>query len=196
MLEDGAEREGDPDAPGRRRFAGFRLYAKDIADVEGLARYLEAGGLEVDTDAARIAWTFAMDRNLTALFGLLVACAALGVAGALAACLWANVTRKRRELSLLRLLGTSARGLALFPLVQASLVALMGAALAALATLASAAGVNALYRDAYGGVALCRVLPWHLGIAALGVLLLAIAAGAAAVRPVLAIAPAEGLREE
>jgi putative ABC transport system permease protein len=28
MLEDGAEREGDPDAPGRRRFAGFRLYAK------------------------------------------------------------------------------------------------------------------------------------------------------------------------
>ena len=82
-LEDVAERETAPDAAGRRSFAGFRLYARDIADVGGLARVLEAQGLEVETNAARIAWVFTMDRNLTTLFLMLVGCAGIGVAGAI-----------------------------------------------------------------------------------------------------------------
>ena len=196
LLEDVAEREGAPDAAGQRSFAGFRLYARDIADVAGLQRHVEAQGFEVETNAGRIAWVFTMDRNLTILFLMLVACAGVGVAGALAATLWGNVARKRRSLSLLRLMGLSARRLAWFPLIQAALVALVGAALAALATIGAAAAINAGFGGAYGIPALARILPWHLGAAASGALGLSLLAGAIAVRPVLRIAPAEGLRGE
>ena len=196
LLEDVAEREGAPDAAGQRSFAGFRLYARDIADVAGLQRHVEAQGFEVETNAGRIAWVFTMDRNLTVLFLVLVACAGLGVAGALAATLWGNVQRKRRSLSLLRLMGLPARHLAFFPLVQAALVALLGAGVAGLAALGAAAAVNGVFGEAYGIPALARILPWHLGAATGATFGLSLFAGTLAVRPVLRIAPAEGLRGE
>lgn len=197
FLEDSTEQEGAaPDAAGTgRSFASFRLYARDIADVAGLARHLESQGLEVETNAGRIAWVFRMDRNLTALFLLLVGCAAVGVALALAATLWSNVARKRRSLSLLRLLGCPTGELVLFPLVQAALVALAGAGLAAAVAVGAAAAVNAIFAPAFGLASLALVLPWHLGAALGGALLVGLLAGATATRPILGIAPAEGLRE-
>jgi putative ABC transport system permease protein len=199
LLEDSSEREGLASLDGApapaRTYASFRLYAHDIADVPGLARALEAQGLEVDTEEARIAWAFRMDRNLTVLFLVLVGCAAIGVALALVATLWANVARKRRALSLLRLLGCPAARLAVFPLVQAALVALGGAALAAGAALGGAAAINRVFAPALDIPALATVLPWHLAAATGATLALGLLAGLAAVRPILGIAPAEGLRE-
>ncbi|MCZ8150664.1 MAG: hypothetical protein O9325_22755 [Roseomonas sp.] len=200
-LEDSTEQdpfaapqgEAVPAAP--RVFAAFRLYARDIAGVAPLAEALEAQGLEVETQAARIGWVFRTDRNLTLLFLVLVGCAGVGVALALAATLWGNVLRKRRALSLLRLLGCPARHLALFPLVQAALVALAGSALAAAVALGGAALVNAVFAPAFGLAGLATLLPWHLAAAAGATLLIALVAGVAATRPILGIAPAEGLRE-
>ena len=160
-----------------------------------VAADLEAEGLEVETHAARIGWVFRTDRNLTLLFLVLVGCAAIGVALALAATLWGNVLRKRRALSLLRLLGCPARRLALFPIVQAGLVALAGAALAAAGALCGAALMNAVFAPAFGLPGLATVLAWHLAAATGATLGIALLAGAAAVRPILGIAPAEGLRE-
>jgi len=195
FLEDGIERDTAPDAPDEREFASFRLYASDITVVEQLARHLEAAGLEVDTGGASIARVFGINRNLTFLFALIGSCAAIGVGGALAAILWTNVARKRRSLSLLRLIGTSAGSLAVFPLVQAGLIAMIGAALASAAALAAAAGINTLYGETYGMGELCLILPEHLAGAALGVLAIAMLAAAVAVRPILGIAPAEGIVE-
>ncbi|MGX9964290.1 FtsX-like permease family protein [Roseomonas sp. F4] len=195
LLEDLGEREGATDIPAQRTFASFRLYARDVADVAGLQRHLESQGMEVDSDAGRIAFAFRIDRNLTLLFLVLVGCASLGVAGALAAALWSNVVRKRRSLSLLRLMGMPAARLALFPLVQAGLVVLAGCALAAGATAGGAAIINALFAEAQGVPTLARVVAWHLAAATLGALLLGLLAGGLAVRPVLRIAPSEGLRD-
>lgn len=187
--------QGEP-APETRPFAAFRLFARDIDDVAVLERDLVAEGNDVVTDAARIAWTRTLDRNLTALFAILAACAALGVAVALGASLWANVERKRAALSLLRLMGVEPGALRAFPLVQAAVVALAGSAIAAAAALLAAEAINRGFGGAYLEASeLCAIRGRDVLVATAAVLVLALVAGLAALRPVLRIAPAEGMRE-
>ena len=177
-------------------FPSFRLYARDITDVGTLEAALLAQGMEVRTEVARIGWTLSIDRNLSALFAVLTGCGAAGVAVTLAVSLWGNVARKRRSLSLLRLLGLPARALVVFPLVQGGLVAGLGSLLAAGAALAVGATINAAYGVAYlEGSALCVIAPSHILATIAGAVLVALLASLVAVRPVLRIAPSEGMRE-
>jgi putative ABC transport system permease protein len=178
-------------------FPSFRLYARDITDVAMLERDLLAQGMEIRTEVGRIGWTLSIDRNLTTLFAVLTACGAAGVAVTLAVSLWGNVARKRRALSLLRLLGLPARALVVFPLVQGGLIALIGSALAAGTALAVGGMINAAYGTAYlEGSKLCVIAPSHILFAFAGALALALLASLVAVRPVLRIAPSEGMREQ
>jgi putative ABC transport system permease protein len=182
--------------PAARLFPSFRLYAASIDDVARLDAELTAEGLNVETNAGAIAWTRRLDANLTVLFAILLACAVAGVGVALGASLWANVERKRRSLSLLRLMGLGRRALAVFPLAQGALVAGLGWLAAAAVALAVAAAMNAALAETYlGGAALCRLRAVDLAVALAVALALALAAGLAALRPILAIEPAEGLRE-
>ncbi len=177
-------------------FPSFRLYARDITDVSALERDLLAQGMEVRTEVARIGWTLSIDRNLTALFAVLTACGGAGVAVTLAVSLWGNVARKRRALSLLRLLGLPAHALIAFPVVQGGLVAAFGSLLAAAVALGVAAVINAAYGVAYlEGSRLCHIAPIHVAATMGGATLLALLASLAAARPVLGIAPSEGMRE-
>ncbi|WP_439577814.1 hypothetical protein [Elioraea sp.] len=182
--------------PAERLFPSFRLYAAGIDDVERLDAELTAAGLNVQTNAGAITWTRRLDANLTVLFAILLGCAVAGVGVALGASLWANVERKRRSLSLLRLMGLGRRALAVFPLAQGALVAGFGWLVAAAVTLAVAAAMNAALSGAYlGGAPLCRVRAVDLAGALAVALALALGAGLGALRPILAIEPAEGLRE-
>jgi putative ABC transport system permease protein len=195
-LEAFQERETGRSDATRHEFPSFRLYAKDITDVATLERDLLAEGLEVRTDVARITWTLSIDRNLGTLFAVLSACGGAGVAVTLALSLWGNVARKRRALSLLRLLGLPARALIVFPLVQGALVAGIGSLLAAGVALAVAAMINAAYGTAYlEGSPLCVIAPTHILVTIAGAVAMALLASLAAVRPVLRIAPSEGMRE-
>lgn len=178
-------------------FPSFRLYARDITDVARLERDLLEQGMEIRTEVGRIAWTLSIDHNLTTLFAVLTACGAAGVAVTLAVSLWGNVARKRRALSLLRLLGLPAHALVVFPLVQGSLIALIGSVLAAFTALAVGGMINAAYGTAYlEGSQLCVIAPIHILFACAGALALALLASLVAVRPVLRIAPSEGMREQ
>lgn len=197
-LEAFQERDGTrPDANSAdHTFPSFRLYARDITDVAALERDLLAQGMEVRTEVARIGWTLSIDRNLTTLFAVLTACGAAGVAVTLAVSLWGNVARKRRALSLLRLLGLPAGALVVFPVVQGGLVAFLGSLVAAGVALAVAAVINAAYGVAYlEGNQLCHIAPLHILITVAGATALALLASLVAVRPVLRIAPSEGMRE-
>jgi putative ABC transport system permease protein len=177
-------------------FPSFRLYARDIIDVATLEADLLAQGMEIRTEVGRIGWTLSIDRNLTALFAILTACAAAGVAVTLAVSLWGNVARKRRALSLLRLLGLPARALVAFPLVQGGLIAAIGSSLAAGVALAVGAMINAAYGTAYlEGNALCVIAPHHILASIAGSIALALLASLIALRPVLRISPSEGMRE-
>jgi putative ABC transport system permease protein len=192
-----AAQESDA-APARAYpFASFRLYARDIGDVLTLERDLNQAGYTVSSDARAIAQTTGIDRSLGRLFLVLTGCASLGAMVALASSLWGNVERKRRALSLLRLLGVPARALVAFPLLQAALVAGIGALCGAALALSVGAAINLTNRGAYlGGDALCRLGPGEIAGATAITLALALVAGAAAVRPVLRLQPADGLREQ
>ena len=195
-LEAFQERDsGQTQAPAHI-FPSFRLYARDITDVATLERDLLAQSMEVRTEVGRIGWTLSIDRNLTTLFAVLTACGAAGVAVTLAVSLWGNVARKRRALSLLRLLGLPASALVVFPLVQGGLVAALGSLLGAAVALAVGATINAAYGGAYlEGNELCVIAPVHILATVASAIVLALLASLAAVRPVLRIAPSEGMRE-
>ncbi len=195
-LEAFQERDtGQTQAPAHI-FPSFRLYARDITDVATLERDLLAQSMEVRTEVGRIGWTLSIDRNLTTLFAVLTGCGAAGVAVTLAVSLWGNVARKRRALSLLRLLGLPARALVVVPLVQGGLVAAIGSLLGAGIALAVGAIINAAYGVAYlEGSQLCVIAPIHIVVTVASAILLALLASLIAVGPVLRIAPSEGMRE-
>jgi putative ABC transport system permease protein len=124
----------------RRGYAGFRMYAKSIDQVEGLKSYLESQGIPVFHEAERINDVVMLDRQLTRFFWFI---AAIGIAGAiatLAASLYASAERKSYELSVLRLLGFTRFEIMQFPAWQALVLTAFGFALS-LAVYFSAAGV-------------------------------------------------------
>ncbi|WP_295385982.1 FtsX-like permease family protein [uncultured Thiodictyon sp.] len=188
--------EGAAPRTGPRRFARFRLYAASIYAVAGLAADLAADGVEVRTAAVEIAAMQGLDRNLSRVFWLIALIGSLGFLASLAANLLANVERKRRELAVVRLIGFPTRSLILFPVAQAVLVALLGAATALLAYLPVAVALNSWFADSLRpGESICRLLPSHLLLALTATLLGAAAAAAWAGWRAARIAPAEGLRD-
>ncbi|MGE0746544.1 MAG: FtsX-like permease family protein [Rhodospirillales bacterium] len=200
FLDDLAPPDAQPgeSANWNRSYAGFRAHARRLEDVVALDHALRSAGVEVDTRAGEIAGLLALDRNLALLFALIAGLGGLGYLVSLGVGLYANVERKRRELSLLRLVGITGRGLTLLPVTQAAAIALCGAAIAAAVALAVAAVVNRVAADAAmsEGHALCSIAPVHLAVATAvtlaGAVLAAAFAGARAAR----IEPAEGLRDE
>lgn len=179
-----------------RRFSRFRLYARTLEDVEPLADHLASLGIETVTQAAAIRSVLAMNRSLTTLFALVAGLGGFGYLVALAASLWSSVERKRRTLSLLRLLGLPGWGLALFPLVQGALIALSGFVLALCLYAAAALVVNRHFaQDLLQGEQLAFLAPRYVLLALLVTLLVALAAAGEAARRAARIDPAEGLRD-
>ncbi|MEE4329584.1 MAG: FtsX-like permease family protein, partial [Wenzhouxiangella sp.] len=162
---------------GERRFAGFRLYARDTADVAGLRQGLQNQGIDVRTRQADIDLVAALDRNLGIVFWIIAAIAILGFALSFGSSVWANVDRKQYDFSVLRLTGFRTRAIVWFPIVQALLTAVLGWTIASLAYFGVETGLNALLSDTVGsGQSVCRLLPRHFLIA----LLMALSAAALA----------------
>lgn len=181
--------------PGKGRvYPGFRLYARTLEDVAPLRSALVAEGLEVVTQADAIDNVRRLARNLDLLFAAIAALGGSGYVAATAAASLATVERKRRELSLLRLLGLPTRGLLLFPLAQAACTAGFGLLLAFVLYFGASFGLNLLFATDTGEQ-LCRLLPQHAAIAVgatlTAVALAALVGGLRATR----IEPSEGWRE-
>ncbi len=149
-----------------RAFAGFRLYAAELEDVAGLRRGLMAQGIDVRTRIADIELVQSLDRNLSIVFWIIAIIAAMGYGLSFGSSVWANIDRKRREFSVLRLTGFRTRGIVWFPVLQAMLTGLLGWLIAAVAFFAVQWGLNSLFADNIGGgQAVCRLLPVHFLIA-------------------------------
>jgi putative ABC transport system permease protein len=188
--------EGDEPRSGDRSFASARIYARDLDDVAPLAEHLRSQGVEVVTRARDIETVKAIDRVLSLIFVVL---AAIGVAGyllSLAASLWANVDRKRREIALLRLVGLRTGPVVGFPAVQALIVAVAGILLSAtlyagVSTLFNRAFATELRRDEF----VCRLLPGDAAAAVALTLVFALSASAVGGYRATRIDPAESLRD-
>ncbi|HEX7718792.1 MAG TPA: ABC transporter permease, partial [Woeseiaceae bacterium] len=149
-----------------RHYAGFRLYARELEDVAGLRAGLMDQGIDVRTRVADIELVQSLDRNLGIVFWIIAIIAATGYGLSFGSSIWANIDRKRREFSVLRLTGFRSRGIVWFPVVQAMLTGVLGWTIAAVVFFAVQAGLNALFAASVGGdQAVCRLLPQHFLIA-------------------------------
>jgi putative ABC transport system permease protein len=187
---------GEPSGSERREFARFRLYAGSIYQVAALRDALLEEGIEVRTQADEIETMQALDRNLSRVFWLIAVIGVSGFLASLAANLSANVERKRRELSVIRLLGFPTRSIVLFPITQSMLIGTLGAVGAGVIYFPVALTLNAWFASSLrSGELICRLLPGHLLLALLVTLVCsALAAGWAGFR-VARIEPAEGIRD-
>lgn len=180
-----------------RSFASFRLYARDIRDVPPLRDDLMRQGFDVATRAEDIETALAVESGLGWVFSVVTVFSVLGFVLTLGLHLAASVLEKARELSLLRLLGIDAVGVALLPSIQGALIAGTGATLAGLGAWVMQPLVNARLAGLGGPdgpmMALQPVhLFWAFGLSAAAGALSGCAAGWRAGR----MQVAEGLRHD
>ncbi|QHF01167.1 MULTISPECIES: ABC transporter permease [Pseudomonas syringae group] len=186
--------EGEPRSDKPRIYPAFRLYARGLNDVEPLRRYFADNGILVSTQSQAIAQVQSLSRNLTIVFWVIAGLAVAGAGAAIFAGALASVERKRRELSVLRLLGFSTGGLLLFVVLQAlysgTLAAVLGAALYGVAEL----GLNRLFVQV-GGEYASHLLPHHYLVALLAVLGASTVAATLGGLRVARIEASEGIRD-
>ncbi len=188
--------DGAQVSDGPRNFAGFRLFARRLEDVAALRRGLMAQGIDVRTRVADIELVRALDRNLSIVFLIIAGIAATGYGFSFGSSVWANVDRKRREFSVLRLTGFRTRSIVWFPILQAMLTGALGWLIAVVAFFVVQSGLNALFIDNLGGgQAVCRILPRHLAVALVLTLLAAAVAAALGGIRVAQLEPSLALRE-
>ncbi|WP_313599297.1 ABC transporter permease [Pseudomonas sp.] len=178
----------------QRVYPAFRLYARSLNDVEPLRVFFARQNMLVSTQALNIAQVQSLSRNLSIVFWIIAGLALAGAFAAIFAGALAAVARKRRELSVLRLLGFSTGALLLFVVLQAlysaSLAAVLSAGLYGLAE----AGLNQLFVQVPGEHA-SRLLAHHYGLALVAVLGISAVAAACGGWRVARIQASEGIRD-
>ncbi len=187
---------GDKEETGVREYPSFRLYAKTIYDVKKLVTELENEGINVKANMSQINTVQSLDRNLTIIFWIIACVAAVGFSFSLGASLWANVDRKQKELSILRLVGFQSGKIILFPLFQSMYTSLLGWLLAVLIYLMAELGINQILApNLQIDRVICYLLPqhffWALGLTVFIAFTAAILGGVRAA----AIEPSDGLRD-
>jgi putative ABC transport system permease protein len=120
----------------------------------------------------------------------------VGFAFSLGASLWANVDRKRKDLSVLKLVGFKSGRIVLFPVMQSCYTAVLGWLLAVLVYLAFEQLINRFLAPRLNlDRALCFLLTehffWALGLTFTTALVAAILGGLRAAK----VEPSEGLRD-
>ncbi len=179
-----------------RSYPSFRMYARSIYDVENLVKNLEDQGVRVKANAAEIATVQSIDRNLSIIFWIIACVGAAGFAFSLGASLWANVDRKKKELSILRLLGFKSGRIVLFPVMQSLYTAILGWLLAVLVYLVFEQLINSVLAPRLNlDQTLCYLISdhffWALGLTLATAIFAAIIGGIRAAE----IEPSDGLRD-
>ena len=178
-----------------RNYPSFRMYASSIYDVEYLVKSLEDQGLRVKANEVEIATVQSIDRNLSIIFWIIACVGAVGFAFSLGASLWANVDRKKKDLSILRLLGFKSGRIVLFPVMQSFYTAILGWLLAVLVYLVFEQLINRFLAPRLNlDQTLCYLISehffWALGLTVVTAIFAAIMGGMRAAK----IEPSDGLR--
>jgi putative ABC transport system permease protein len=130
------------------------------------------------------------------VFWLIAIIGLIGFSLSLGASLWANVGRKRKELSILRLVGFRTAEIVWFPVLQSSFTAILGWGFASLIYFGVSMTINQLFASQLNNhEKVCHLLPEHLAIALLLTLGSAVFAASLAGLKAARIEPSEGLRE-
>lgn len=155
------------------RFDSVRLYAASLDDVIAVDREMVARGFRVESKAANIDWINTLDSVMTGVFTLISSAGVIGFSISLGANVAAMISQHRRELSLLRLLGMSQRGVATFPLVQILSMTTLGLGFAFVAAFTVAFIINRIYLQNLFGSDICAISLQLVGVAAVASYVLA-----------------------
>ena len=188
--------DGHQQDPAARVYPSFRLYARSIYDVENLVADLEQRGVRVKANVAEISTVQSIDRNLSVIFWIIACVGALGFSFSLGASLWANVDRKRKELSVLRLVGFKSGRIVLFPVLQSLYTAVLGWVLAVLVYLIAEQMINLVLAPSLNlDRRLCYLLIEHFLWALVLTVVIAIYAAVLGGLRAARIEPSDGLRD-
>ncbi len=187
---------GEKDDARSRTFPSFRIYARSIYDVENIVTKLEKQGVRVKANIAEIETVQSIDQNLSVIFWIIACVGAAGFAFSLGASLWANVDRKRKELSVLRLIGFRSFVIVLFPVLQSLYTGVLGWLTAVLVYLGFEQLINKILAPRLNlHHSLCYLLTehffWALGLTLVTAIIAAILGGLRA----SALEPSDGLRD-
>jgi len=178
-------------------FRGFRLYARSIDDVPILYRLFIDQEIDVLTQVHEIEKVKVLDRGLTRIFWLVAIVGIVGGMAALIASLYAAVERKKRDISVLRLMGLSRVAVFKFPIYQGVSIAIASVIVAIGGYAILALVINFVFSaDLKLGQKICT-LPYSYFL-----MTLFVTAGIASLSSLLAawkttnIDPAEAIREE
>ncbi len=181
----------------RRGYASFRIYAKNLQDVEPLKDFFEDKGINVATQAERIHEVQELDKYLTLIFWLIAIVGIIGGAATLSASLYSSVERKRKELSILRLIGLSGGMIFRFPIYQGIVIATSGVTIALFFFAIMATVINRLFQShLQSGESFCTLTTMHISIVLLSAVLLAVVASGIAAYKATKTDPAEAMRDE
>lgn len=187
-----------PDAAAlkNRTYASARLYARDLDDVEALGEIVEKTGVSVRLRSQQIAVVRTLDHGLNWVAGIIVLLGMVGLACSIAVSQWLGVERRRREISVLRLIGLTRANALVMLVAEALAVAACAFLVAGIVFLALAPLADTLIAavEIIDGP-ICRLAPGQfLLLFAVTVLAGGLGALIGGAR-VLAIEPAECLRE-
>jgi len=129
----------------RTGYSGFRLYARTIDQVAELHRTLREQGIETIAKVQDIERIRLLDQALTRLFWLVAVVGIVGGIAALVASLYAAVERKKRDVSMMRLMGLSRFDVSRFPVYQSAVIAASAAVIAILGFYTLAAVINTVF---------------------------------------------------
>ncbi|OYU17405.1 MAG: ABC transporter [Rhodobacteraceae bacterium PARR1] len=175
------------------QFASFRLYARDLADLEGVMQALSGRGVETRPRAENAVLLLKFRSNLDLIYGLLAVLALAGFWAAMAANLRGMVERRRLAFSLLRLIGLSGRARMVIPLLQSLMLIGCGIGLSFAVVLPVLGVLNVVVPGAESDV--IATLRWRDVLGAVGIgALTAVTAAGWAMRAVAAIQSEEVLR--
>lgn len=184
-------------AQAERVYASFRLFAETIDDVEFLRKQMQLLGVETKTQLERINIVKSFDRSLTALFLIISALAAIGYALAMIVSVLASISRKQKDISILKLLGFTDFEVSLMPVIQSLLTAFLGSLIAISFYYLAAEIINLNFSEGLNvGNAICELLPQHFVIAILSSCLLGGVTSILGGRRAAIIMPADGIRNE
>ena len=181
----------------RRGYASFRVYAKNLQDVEPLKKFFENQGINVSTQAERIHEVKELDKYLTLIFWLIAIVGVIGGAATLSASLYSSVERKSKELSILRLIGLSASMIFRFPIYQGIVIATSGVTIAFLFFTIMSTVINRLFEThLQSGESFCTLTGTHVMMVFSSAILLAVVASVIAAYQATKMDPAEAMRGE
>ncbi len=181
----------------RNGFSGFRLYSRTIDQVAGLHQFLREQGIETITKVQDIERIRTLDLALTKLFWLVAVVGIVGGIAALIASLYAAVERKKRDVSMMRLMGLSRFDVSRFPVYQSTVISATAALISILVFYALAATINSQFgADLQFGDGICRLDPLTLVQAFIITLLTAVISSLFAAWRTTLIEPAEAIRAE